>query len=90
HHHMKKARNPLLPSRQKRVLSWSEWRDLQAFFACGGREKSKNSPVCALAHAQATGLCGHDSNPAPLDKSTTPAQKAGVLLLWLKIAFLTK
>ena len=32
---------------------------MRAFFACGGREKSKNSPVCALAHAQATGLCDY-------------------------------
>ena len=41
------------------LLFWSEWRDLRAFFACGRREKSKNSPVCALAHAQATGLCDY-------------------------------
>ena len=34
------------------------------FFSLAKREKkSMNSPVCALVHAQAPGLCGHDSNP---------------------------
>ena len=29
-----------------------------------GKTEYRNSPVCALAHAHAPGVCGHDSNPS--------------------------
>lgn len=52
-------------------LIWCERGDLPAFFrredaAFDGSwlraKKSRYSPVCALVHAQPTGLCGHDSS----------------------------
>ena len=57
-------------SRRKAVLTfWSEWGDLRAFFACGRGEKSKNSSVCALTHAQPAGLCDYDSS-LPIEKNS--------------------
>ena len=49
-------------------------RDSLAFlFACGRREKkSRYSPVCALVHAHAAGMCGHDSNPNSVAKEGHP------------------
>ena len=67
-HHAKKT---LLPGRQKSLFCWRERGDLPAFFrredaAFDGSwlraKKSRYSPVCALVHAQPTGLCGHDSS----------------------------
>lgn len=48
-------------------------------FACiliplagNAESKQRYSPVSALAHAQATGLCGHDSNLSVVKQKTQP------------------
>ena len=43
-----------------------------------GKKKSRDSPVFALAHAQATGLCGQHSNPPA--RQERAAQTGGPLL----------
>ena len=61
---------------------WSEWGDLPACFACGRRKPSKYSPVFPLAHAHATGVCGHDSSlPLRFSKKDGGHSMASIFLV---------
>ena len=73
---IRKNRNPIRCIKIT-VLFWCERGDLPAFFrredaAFDGSwlraKKSRYSPVCALVHAQPTGLCGHDSSLPDIKK----------------------
>ena len=53
-------------------LFWCERGDL-VLSQCAHWE-IKYSPVCALAHAQPTGLCVHDSSLIPANTKKEPVQ----------------
>ena len=65
---------------------WRRVRDLHAFlFSLRGTEKRNQGirQVCALAHAQAPGLCGHDSNPEPIIQKAPAGRQE--LFVWRRV-----